>query len=148
VTSASVAAFPKLPGREIPGHVECKSCALLLARLVCGRHWWFPLLREPLVRGMCLLAWWHGIDAREYPVGNRDCAGCIRFMKAGLELSSPLFRFLNGLVGEHFSALRNARLSTAELELARRVARESMEQQQKLPPQDGTAAAEPAAREG
>jgi len=47
-------------------------------------------------------------------------------MKAELEEKSPTFRFLNGLIGEHFSNLRNSRLTQAELDEAKRFAREAM----------------------
>ena len=98
----------------------------MLAKIVYRRHWWFPLLREPLVAGMCILAWWHRIDARRHTVRDSACSGCIRFVKAELEEKSPLFRFLNGLIGDHFSKLRNARLSQVELDEARHVAKEAM----------------------
>lgn len=109
-----------------PSPVVCKNCALMLARIVYRRHWWFPLVREPLVLGMRILAWWHGIDARTYVVRNPECAGCIRFMKAELEEKSPTFRFLNNLIGERFTALRNSRLTPDELVEAKRFAREAM----------------------
>ena len=107
---------------------SCKNCALLLARIVYRRHWWFPLAREPLVLGMRLLACWHGIDPRRYQVRNPECSGCLRFVKSELEQKSALFRFLNGLVGEPFASLRNARLTAEELDEAKRFAREAMEE--------------------
>lgn len=109
-----------------PSTVVCKNCALMLVRIVYRRHWWFPLLRGPLVVGMRILAWRHRIDARRHTVSDPACSGCIRFMKAELEEKSPTFRFLNSLVGDHFSRLRNARLSQVELDEARRVAKEAM----------------------
>jgi len=111
---------------QVPSPIICKNCALMLARIVYQRHWWFPLVREPLVLGMCILAWHHHIDAKRHPVRNPECAGCIRFMKAELEEKSPTFRFLNNLIGEHFSNLRNSRLTQAELDEAKRFAREAM----------------------
>jgi hypothetical protein len=105
---------------------SCKNCALQLARIVYRRHWWFPLLREPLVLGMRLLAWWHRIDPTRYPVGNPECRGCLRFIKTELEEKSPTFRFLNGIVGEPFSRLRNARLTQEELDEAKRFAKVAM----------------------
>ena len=98
----------------------------MLARIVRGRHWWFPLVREPLVMGMHILAWGHRIDARKHPARNPECTGCIRFMKAELEEKSPAFRFLNGLIGERFTILRNSRLTKEELDEARRFAGEAM----------------------
>ncbi|MBJ6724350.1 nitroreductase [Geomonas sp. Red875] len=100
----------------------------MLARIVYRRHWWFPLLREPLVAGMRLLAWWHRIDPYAYPVRNSECFGCLRFIKSELEVKSPLFRFLNGMIGDWFSALRNSRLTPEELAEAKRFAKESMKE--------------------
>jgi hypothetical protein len=109
-----------------PSSVVCKNCALMLARIVCRRHWWFLLLREPLVIGMRILAWRHRIDARRHKVRDPACSGCIRFMKAELEEKSPAFRFLNNRIGDHFSKLRNVLLTQAELDDAKRVAKEAM----------------------
>jgi hypothetical protein len=106
--------------------VVCKNCALMLVRIVYRRHWWFPLVREPLLLGMRLLAWQHGIDARSHGVRNPECRGCIRFMKAELEEKSLTFRFLNDRIGRTFTALRDARLSVEEREEAKRFAREAM----------------------
>jgi hypothetical protein len=109
----------------MPSDVSCKNCALMLARIVYRRHWWFPLIREPLVLGMRLLAWWHHIDPSRYPVRNPECSGCLRFVKTELEEKSPTFRFLNAIVGEPFSRLRNARLTQEELDEAKRFAKEA-----------------------
>jgi hypothetical protein len=98
----------------------------MLARIVYRRHWWFPLVREPLLLGMRILAWRHRIDARLHKVRNPACGGCVRFMKAELEEKSPAFRFLNDRIGDHFSRLRNARLTQAELDEAKRFATEAM----------------------
>lgn len=106
--------------------IVCRNCALLLARIVYQRHWWFPLLREPLLMGMRILAWRHRIDARRHKVRNPSCNGCIRYMKAELEEKSPTFRFLNARIGDHFSRLRNASLTGAELAEAKRFANEAM----------------------
>jgi len=111
---------------NLPASVTCKNCALMLARIVYRRHWWFPLVREPLLLGMRLLALVHRIDPGRHEVGNPECRGCIRFMKAELEEKSPTFRFLNDLIGRRFSALRDARLTEAELAEAKRFAREAM----------------------
>jgi hypothetical protein len=106
--------MPALPSQRSP--IVCKNCALMLARIVYRRHWWFPLVREPLVMGMRILAWWNGIDARKHAARSPGCAGCLRFMKADLEEKSPTFRRLNGWIGDYFSRLRNARLTQEELE--------------------------------
>lgn len=98
----------------------------MLARIVYRRHWWFPLVREPLVMGMRILAWWNRIDARKHAVRNPECKGCIRFMKAELEEKSPTFRFLNDRIGDYFGHLRNSRLTGEELDEARRFADKAM----------------------
>lgn len=102
-------------------------CALTLARLVAGRHWWFFLVREPLILGMRLLAWWNRIDRRQHLAPNPDCNGCIRFMKNELEAKSPTFRLLNRIVGDRFSRLRNARLTTEEIAEAKSHAAQAMQ---------------------
>lgn len=114
----------KTPATVSP--VVCKNCALMLARLVCRRHWWFPLLREPLLWGMGILAWRHGIDARTHDVANPECRGCIRFMKAELEEKSPTFRVLNDLIGKTFSTVRDSRVTPAERDEAKRFAKKAM----------------------
>ncbi len=106
--------------------IICKNCALLLARLAYQRHWWFPLLREPLLLGMRTLAWRHRIDPRSHGVCNPDCHGCIRFMKAELEEKSATFCFLNDMIGKRFSSLRDARLTDDERAEAKRIAWEAM----------------------
>ena len=106
--------------------VVCKNCALLLVRMCYGKHWWFRLVREPLVLGMRILARLNGIDARRHPVNNPECHGCVRFMKAELEDKSPLFRFLNDRIGPRFSELRNSLLTRNELDEAKRHALEMM----------------------
>ena len=114
----------RLP-KQLPP-VICKNCALMLVRIVYRRHWWFPLVREPLLLGMRILAWWHGIDAYSHRIGNPECHGCIRFMKAELEEQSIIFRFLNDRIGFRFTALRDARLTQAEREEAKQYALEAM----------------------
>jgi len=104
----------------------CKMCALRLARIVGQRHWWFFLVREPLLLGMRLLAWCHGIDRRLHVAPNPECNGCIRFMKNELEAESPTFRFLNGIIGDRFSRLRNARLAAEEISEAKRHAAQAL----------------------
>ena len=41
--------------------VVCKNCVLFLIKQCYGKHWWFRLVREPLVWGMRILAWWNGL---------------------------------------------------------------------------------------
>jgi hypothetical protein len=107
--------------------VVCKNCVLFLVKLCYGKHWWFRLLREPLVWGMRILAWVNGIDAGRHAVTNPECHGCVRFMKAELEEKSPVFRILNEQIGPWFRTLRDSMLTQAELDEAKRYAREMME---------------------
>lgn len=107
--------------------VVCRNCALLLVRRCYGKHWWFRLVREPLVCGMRILARWNGIDARRHAVTNPECHGCVRFMKSELEEKSPAFRFLNEQIGPWFRTMRDSMLTQAELDEAKRHAREMME---------------------
>ena len=111
--------------------VVCKNCVILLIRRCYGKHWWFRSVREPLVWGMRILAWWNGIDARRHAVSNPECHGCVRFMKAELEEKSPAFRILNGRIGPWFRTMRDSMLTQAELDEAKRYAREMMEPKQK-----------------
>jgi len=106
--------------------VICRNCVLFLVRRCYGKHWWFRLVREPLVWGMRILAWWNGIDARSHAVNNPECHGCVRFMKAELEEKSPAFRFLNEYIGPWFRTMRDSMLTQAELDEAKRYAREMM----------------------
>ncbi len=110
--------------------VICKNCALMLARLVYRRCWWFPLVREPLLSGMRILARHHGIDAGGHGVRNPECRGCIRFMKAELDEKSVTFRLLNGMIGNSFTALRDARITQAERDEAKRFACDAMRQEE------------------
>jgi hypothetical protein len=111
----------------------CKMCALRLARIVGQRHWWFFLVREPLVLGMRLLAWCNRIDRRQHVAPNPECNGCIRFMKNELEAKSSTFRFLNGIIGDPFSRLRNARLTAEEVSEAKRHAAQAMQAEDLVP---------------
>lgn len=110
--------------------VVCKNCAALLAKWCYERHWWFRLIREPLLVGMRILAWWNGIDARAHGVRNPECHGCIRFMRAELDEKSPTFRFLNEIIGKKVGNLRNSLLTQQELDNARHHAKEMMEPQE------------------
>jgi len=47
-------------------------------------------------------------------------------MKTELEQRSPTFRWLNGLIGKRFTALRDSRLTAKELAQAKRFAAEAM----------------------
>ena len=105
--------------------VVCRNCANLLARWCYQRYWWFRLVREPLLLGMSLLAWWHGIDTRGPVASSHECKGCIRFMKNELEDKSAIFRILNNSIGKRVSRLRDSMLTQQELDEAKRYAREA-----------------------
>jgi hypothetical protein len=47
-------------------------------------------------------------------------------MKNDLEQMSPTFRIINSLIGDRFNNLRNALLTQAELDDAKRFAKEAM----------------------
>jgi len=102
--------------------VICKICALFLIRRCYERHWWFRLVREPLVLWMRALAWWNGIDVRKHVVRRPECRNCVRFMKAELEEKSAMFRFLDTLIGPHFKKLRDSMLQPEEFQEAKRIA--------------------------
>ena len=106
--------------------VVCKACVLFLIQRCYVRHWWFRLLREPLITCMRILAWWNGIDAWTHAVHRPECRGCVRFMKAELEDKSGTFRFFNKLIGPRFRTLRDSMLQTEELQEAKRIAAEAM----------------------
>lgn len=89
------------------------------------------MVREPLVGGMRILAWWNRIDARNHAVDNPECYGCVRFMKAELEEKSPAFCLLNNRIGPWFRTMRDSMLTQAELGEAKRHALEMMGQERK-----------------
>ena len=111
--------------------VVCNNCVLFLIRRCYGKHWWFRLVREPLVWGMRIMACCNGIDARSHAVSSPECHGCVRFMKAELEEKSPAFRFLNERIGPWFRTMRDSMLTQAELDEAKRYAQEMMEPKRK-----------------
>ena len=76
---------------------------------------------------MRILAWRNGFDARSHAVSNPECHGCVRYMKAELEEKSPAFRFLNDRIGPRFRTIRDSMLTQAELDEAKRYAKEMME---------------------
>jgi len=111
--------------------IVCTNCVLPLVKRCYGKHWWFHLVREPIVWGMRILAFWNGIDDRRHEVSNRECHGCVRFMKAELEEKSPAFCMLNRRIGPWFRTLRDSMLTQAELDEAKRFAKEMMEPKRK-----------------
>jgi len=108
----------------------CKNCTMLLIRRCYGRNWWFRLVREPLMWGMRILAWWNKIDVRGHGTGNPECRGCIRFIKSELEEKSPAFVFLNKYIGLRFKVLRDSMLTQEDFGEAKRYAKEAMVKEQ------------------
>jgi len=89
-------------------------------------HWWFWLVREPLAAAMRLLAVVNGIRPKDYAARNPECRGCIRFIKAELEIRSAVFRFLNGFIGPRFRKLRDSMLEEKDFAEAKKHAAEMM----------------------
>ncbi len=108
--------------------IVCKGCALMLAIKCYEKHWWFHIVRDPLVGGMRFLGWVNGIDAYKHPVKKSECKGCIRFLKAELEQKSKTFNYLNQYIGPRFSNIRNNMLSEEELKAAKDFATEAMKE--------------------
>jgi hypothetical protein len=71
---------------------------------------------------MKYLAWVNGIDARNQPVRQSYCKGCVRFIKNGLEEKSATFRFFNRLIAPRFGKLRNGMVTREDMEAARQKA--------------------------
>ncbi len=111
--------------RKIYKPIICKGCALMLAMKCYEKHWWFHIVRDPLVWGMRFLGWVNRIDAYKHPVKKSECKGCLRFLKAELEEKSPTFNFLNSFIGPKFQKLRNNMLSQEELEEAKKIANDA-----------------------
>jgi len=97
----------------------CSSCTLYLVKLCYGRSLWFPFFREPLVIGMKLLGRFHGIKYLAIEGPNKECKGCLRYLKNSLKEHSPLFVFLNGLVNPVFNSLRDSFLDKEDKSIAR-----------------------------
>jgi hypothetical protein len=115
--------------------IVCKNCTLFLIQRCYKRHWWFRMIREPLVLCMRILAWWNGIDARKHAVERAECRGCVRFMKTELEEKSATFRFFDKRIGSHFKTLRDSMLQPEEFREAKRIAAESTTKIQSSPEQ-------------
>lgn len=75
--------------------------------------------------GMLLLGWYHRIDPREYAVRTQSCYGCMRFRKTALKEKSAIFRWLNYRINPRFDRIVESIVTKAELEAAKRHARES-----------------------
>lgn len=109
-----------------PGAVVCQGCVLMMIRRCYRAHWWFRLAREPLAAAMRILAALNGIRAKDYAARNPECRGCIRFIKAELEIRSATFRFLNGWIGPRFRKLRDSMLEEKDFAEAKKHAAEMM----------------------
>lgn len=106
--------------------IVCQGCVLMMIRRCYRDHWWFRLVREPLVLGMRFLALLNGIRAGDYAARNPECRGCLRFIKAELEIRSAAFRFLNGLIGRRFRMLRDSMLEEKDFTEAKQHAADMM----------------------
>lgn len=105
----------------------CNTCTWRLVRLCYGRAPWFRLVREPVVLGMRVMAWWHDIERGRGRRGHPDCDGCVRYMKDRLKRESSAFRWLNSRINPLFNRIRDSIVTKEEVEDARRFARETSE---------------------
>ena len=81
----------------------CNSCTRHLVDLCYKRSLAFRLFRTPLVAGMKIMARWHGINLKDYPVKTERCRNCVRFMKNALKQKSPTFALLNERINPYFN---------------------------------------------
>ena len=112
-------------GKNGEKYVVCNNCTILLVKLCYQRVWWFRLMREPLLLGMRLLSWRHGINPRDYRVRTESCHGCIRFMKESLKEKSPTARWLNDRINPVFNRIRDSIVTQDEVGESKRFAREA-----------------------
>ena len=112
-------------GKNGGKYVVCNNCTILLVKLCYQRVWWFRLMREPLLLGMRLLSWRHGINPRDYRVRTESCYGCIRFMKESLKEKSPTARWLNDRINPVFNRIRDSIVTQDEIGESKRFAREA-----------------------
>lgn len=113
------------PGANEKKYAVCDNCTIMLVKLCYQRVWWFRMMREPLLLGMRLLSWRHGINPRDYLVRTESCYGCIRFMKDSLKEKSPAARWLNDRINPLFNRIRDSIVTQDEIREARRIAREA-----------------------
>lgn len=113
-------------GNRTPiSYATCNTCTISLVAVAYRRAFWFRFVREPLKLGMLALAWFHRIDARDYPVRTESCYGCLRFVKTALKEKSPAFRLLNGRVNPIFDRIMESIVSLEEVRDAKTFAREA-----------------------
>jgi hypothetical protein len=112
------------PRPDLP--TVCRICMIQLMRLTYKKRWWFFLAREPLVWGMRFLAWVNRLPIKAYAARNPECRGCLRFIKAELEVKSATFRFLNRFIGPVFQKIRDPLLAKADIADAKSKAEEMM----------------------
>ncbi len=105
----------------------CNSCTRHLVDLCYKRSLAFRLFRTPLVAGMKIMARYHGISLRDYPVRTERCRDCVRFMKNALKLKSPAFVRLNDMINPYFNRYRDSLVSAGEKARAKSLAAEFME---------------------
>ena len=112
-------------GEKENKYAVCNTCTILLVKLCYQRVWWFRWIREPLLLGMRILSWWHGINPRDYLVRTESCYGCIRFMKESLKERSAVARWLNDRINPVFNRVRDSIVTQEEIREAKRIAREA-----------------------
>ncbi|MDR1873257.1 MAG: nitroreductase [Deltaproteobacteria bacterium] len=112
----------------------CRICMIQLMRQTYRKHWWFPIIREPLVWGMYFLALVNHLPIKTYAAANPECRGCLRFIKAELEVKSGTFRLLNRFIGPLFQKIRDPRLDPAEVAEAKEKAAAQMKSLTEEPP--------------
>jgi hypothetical protein len=98
-----------------------------LIRKIYKKRPWFRIIREPLILGMKILSAINGIKREEHARGHPECDGCVRFMKAELEMRSWTFRFVNKLIGPWFRNIRDKGLNDEDFQNAKKKAADMME---------------------
>jgi hypothetical protein len=105
----------------------CNSCTRHLVDLCYKRSLAFRLFRAPLVAGMKIIARYHRIDLKDYPVRTERCRDCIRFMKNALKQKSPAFVRVNDMINPYFNRYRDSIVTKEEKARAKSLAAEFMD---------------------
>lgn len=104
---------------------ECGICNARLMQLCYQRSRSFRLFRKALVGAMSVLGRLHSIDGRLNNFTESECRECVRHLKGRLKQRSLAFRLLNKCVNPIFHFFRGRLVTPAELDEARRFAREA-----------------------
>jgi hypothetical protein len=105
----------------------CNTCTKHLVELCCRKSLFFRLFRMPLISGMRIMSYFHGIDLDDYPVRTERCKNCVRFMKNALKERSPVFARLNDRINPYFNQYRDRLVSEDDKARAKSLAAEFME---------------------